>query len=314
MKWKKIGMIFNDMRGLFHYAQAPQALVFDSFVRVYFSSRELDEQGKYLSNIAFVDFNKNFTKTLRLALPKSVIKLGDLGCFDEHGIFPMNVIRYGEQIYAYTCGWSRRSSVSADASIGFAVSNDAGLTFSKMGDGPILSSSLNEPFLVGDPFVKIINNIGHMWYIYGVDWVLNPAEKEPQRVYKIGHAVSNDGISWTRGGKQVIDDKLNKSECQAMPSVVQIKDIYHMFFCYRQAINFRENKNNSYRIGYAYSRDLQTWTRNDDNVGIDVSENGWDSDMLCYPHVFECDGEIYMLYNGNNFGRNGFGLAVLEEM
>jgi len=34
--------------------------------------------------------------------------------------------------------------------------------------------------------------------------------------------------------------------------------------------------------------------------------------MMCYPHVFTCDGAAYMLYNGNRFGREGFGLAVLE--
>ena len=86
-----------------------------------------------------------------------------------------------------------------------------------------------------------------------------------------------------------------------------------MFFCYRQADGFRKNRDRSYRIGYAYSENLVDWTRDDENVGIDVSENGWDSDMLCYPHVFQCDGKIYLLYNGNEFGRLGFGLAVLEE-
>jgi hypothetical protein len=33
--------------------------------------------------------------------------------------------------------------------------------------------------------------------------------------------------------------------------------------------------------------------------------------MQCYPHVFECDGKVYLLYNGNEFGRYGFGLAEL---
>ena len=86
-----------------------------------------------------------------------------------------------------------------------------------------------------------------------------------------------------------------------------------MFFCYRHATGFRDKKERGYRIGYAYSTDLTTWTRDDEKVGIDVSEEGWDSDMLCYPHVFHCDDKVYLLYNGNDFGRNGFGLAVLED-
>ena len=35
--------------------------------------------------------------------------------------------------------------------------------------------------------------------------------------------------------------------------------------------------------------------------------------MHHYPHVFELNGKYYMLYNGNDFGMYGFGLAVLED-
>ena len=86
-----------------------------------------------------------------------------------------------------------------------------------------------------------------------------------------------------------------------------------MYFCYRNSIGFRENPNNAYRIGYAYSDNLIDWTRNDEMAGINVSHNGWDSEMMCYPHVFHCENKIYMLYNGNQFGRFGFGLAILED-
>jgi hypothetical protein len=85
-----------------------------------------------------------------------------------------------------------------------------------------------------------------------------------------------------------------------------------MFFCYRHATDFRRNRNRSYRIGYACSADLRRWTRDDARGGMDVSASGWDSEMICYPHVFRCDDAVYMLYNGNEFGRHGFGVAVLD--
>ncbi len=84
-----------------------------------------------------------------------------------------------------------------------------------------------------------------------------------------------------------------------------------MYFCYRAAHGFRECSDKAYRIGYAYSDDLKNWVRDDDQSGIDISAEGWDSEMQCYPHLFECNGNVYMLYNGNDFGRHGFGLAVL---
>ena len=52
--------------------------------------------------------------------------------------------------------------------------------------------------------------------------------------------------------------------------------------------------------------------RDDNKVGINVSDEGWDSEMISYPHVFELDGKTYMAYLGDQVGRYGFGLAVLE--
>ncbi len=317
MKWKKIGKIFDPTdhklpNNCFGFAQSPQTIVFDDYVRIYFSTREMDNSGKYLSHVAFVDFDKDFTSILRVS-DKTVIPLGKLGCFDEHGIFPMNVIRNKDKIFAYTTGWNRKVSVSADASIGFAYSHDDGLSFERLGDGPIMTASLHEPFLVCDAFVAHFSNSFYMWYIYGVKWIGDQQNQDPQRVYKIAQATSDDGVTWERNGECIIADKLDEDECQALPTVIFFDNKYHMFFCYRHATGFREIKARGYRIGYASSDDLKIWTRNDEYAGIQTSDDGWDSDMLCYPHVFHCNGEIYMLYNGNEFGRLGFGLAVLDK-
>lgn len=318
MKWKKRGKIFDPTEHLLpnqcrEFSQSPQALVFDNFVRIYFSTREKDQKnGKYLSHVAFVDFKKNLKDIISVS-KKTVVELGGLGCFDEHGIFPINVLRHKNRVYAYTCGWNRRVSVSVDTSIGFATSDDHGLTFQKLGSGPILSSSLNEPFLVGDAFVKVYDEVFHMWYMFGTQWKQYSENSPADRTYKIGHATSIDGIEWQKeDGRQIIPDKLNNNESMALPSVIKIGDRYHMFFCYRESSDFRKNSHRGYRIGYAYSDDLVNWTRNDDNVGLDTSDDSWDSDMQCYPHVFECDDKIYMLYNGNEFGRYGFGITELE--
>ena len=317
MKWMKLGQIFDPTdhslpNNCFEFAQSPQTLIFDDYIRVYFSTREKDNNGKYLSHVAFVDFDKTFHKILRIS-EQTVIPLGELGCFDEHGIFPFNVVRSGSQIFGYTTGWNRRISVSTDASIGLAISEDGGLSFKKIGAGPILSASLHEPFLIGDAFVRIFGDTFHMWYIHGVRWVTHTKNEPPDRIYKIAHATSTDGISWQKEGRQIISDKLNVDECQALPTVIKIANRHHMFFCYRQLSDFRKNKSRGYRIGYAFSDDLINWTRDDTDAGIEPSIDGWDSDMQCYPHVFKMDGEIFLIYNGNEFGRFGFGLAKLKD-
>jgi hypothetical protein len=317
MKWKKLGKIFDPtqhqlINNCVEFAQSPQTLIFDDFVRIYFCSREKDATGKYLSHVAYVDFDKNFKKIRKIS-DTNIIPLGDLGCFDEHGIFPINIVRDKDKILAYTTGWSRRVSVSADASIGLAVSKNEGESFEKFGNGPIMTASLAEPFLVCDASVKIFGDDYYMWYIYGTGWITDSQESEPQRVYKIAQAKSNDGITWERDSKKIIADKLNGDECQALPNVIYFRDSFHMFFCYRDAFGFRKIKEKAYKIGYAFSKDLKNWIRDDEQAGIDSSTDDWDSKMVCYPHVFQCNNQIYMLYNGNEFGRFGFGIAVLDE-
>lgn len=315
MRWRKLGKIFDpfDFPGQhLQFAQSPQTLLFDDFIRIYFSTRSTDANGKFRSHIAFVDMTRNLQQIRRVS-EHTVMPLGALGCFDEHGIFPINVVRHNGLIYGYTCGWSRRVSVSVETAIGLAMSRDEGETFERIGDGPILSASLREPCLVGDGFVKVIGNRFHMWYIFGTGWKKYSPDAPPDRTYKIGHAVSDNGIDWIKeDGHQIIPDRLGRDESQALPSVIQMGDRYHMFFCYRESFDFRSNATRGYRIGHAWSDDLCHWSRDDDSPELIGTPGAWDSDMQCYPHVFECDGNIYLLYNGNEFGRFGFGLAVLE--
>lgn len=318
MKWKKLGRIFNPVEhrlanNCVEFAQSPQTLVFDDFVRIYFSTRETDSKnGKFLSHIAFVDMSNDFKTVLNIS-KETVIKLGELGTFDEHGIFPINIVRDKEKVLAYTCGWSRRVSVSVETSTGLAISHNEGLSFQKVGHGPVLTSSANEPFLVGDSFVTRLDDSYHMLYIFGTRWIDTDTEGAA-RVYKIGQATSADGVNWIKEeGRQIISDFLNPDECQALPTMLFHNNRYHMYFCYREATGFRKDKTRGYRLGYAYSDDLKNWTRDEANCGIAFSEEGWDSDMMCYPHIFKWHDKVYLLYNGNEFGKYGFGLAVLEE-
>ncbi len=315
MKWRKLGHIFNPAEhrlanGCSTFAKSPQAIVFDRFIRIYFCAQKRSDNGKYVSCPYYVDLDKNLDKILNLS-SHTPLNIGDIGNFDEHGIFPMNVLKHGNRIMAYTTGWSRRVSVSIEMGIGFAESFDGGETFIKAGmGGPIMTSQLNESCLVGDGFVKYYDSNFHMWYIYGNKWKYYNEGIAPDRFYRIAYAHSPDGLNWHRDGRYIIESKL-QTECQALPTVFRLRDIYHMYFCYRNAFDFRNNPSNSYRLGYAFSLDGINWTRCDEKAGIDITPGSWDSDMMCYPNVFKSDNNYFMLYNGNEFGRHGFGAAIL---
>jgi hypothetical protein len=313
--WKKLGKVFDPKLIINHpwlqeFAQAPATLIFDDFVRIYFSCRPSpDLNGQYVSYSAYVDLDRrNLFKIVAVA-EKPILTLGGLGEFDEFGTYPVSIIRGNEnQLMAYYAGWTRCESVPFNVGIGCAVSADEGKTFSKIGTGPIISYTVDEPFVLSGPKVRRFNGSWQLFYIAGRKWKMVNGHPEP--VYKIRMATSPDGINWQKLNKDLIESRIEEDEAQASPDVIFVNGKYHMFFCYRYSSDYR-GKKNGYRIGYASSLDLINWVRDDSKAGIDISEEGWDSEMISYPHVFELDGKTYMAYLGNQVGRQGFGLAQL---
>lgn len=315
-KWKKLGKVFDptivkDREWLNEFAQAPSVLEFEDFIRVYFSGRpKPDVNGQYVSYSAYVDLDKNnFLNIIDIA-QNPILALGKLGSFDEFGIYPVSVLREENRYIAYYGGWTRCESVPFNVAIGYAVSEDNGKTFTRYGDGPILSYSPDEPFILSGPKIRRFHNTYYLFYIAGREWILADGKVEP--IYKIRMASSVDGLTWEKYNHDLINDVLGENEAQASPDVIYSNGKYHMFFCYRQPSDFRHNKDRSYRIGYAYSKDLLNWTRDDQQAGLDVSPEGWDSEMVAYPHVFIMNDKTYMFYLGNQVGKYGFGLAELD--
>ena len=313
--WKKLGKVFSpqSIEGrdwLREFAQAPSALILDDIVRMYFSCRPLpDAKGNYVSYSAYVDLDRNDLFHVRAVAEKPILKLGGVGDFDEFGTYPVSVIPDGERHLAYYAGWTRCESVPFNVAIGYAVSDDGGKSFTKEGHGPVLSYSPDEPFVLSGPKIRKFNNQYYLFYIAGKKWKMVNGRAEP--VYKIRMATSKDGRNWSRAGIDLIPEKIEEDEAQASPDVFYANGKYHMFFCYRYSANYR-SKTHGYRIGYASSLDLLHWERRDEAVGIGVSEEGWDSEMISYPHLFEVDGKTYMAYLGDQVGRFGFGLAMLD--
>src|SRR5687767_2615810 len=292
------------------FAQAPATLILDDLVRVYFSCRPgPDTNGQYVSHAAFVDLKRGNLFEHAALSPQPVLPLGPLGAFDEFGTYPMSVIRSGDEVWAYYGGWTRCVSVPFDVAIGRAVSRDGGMTFEKQGRGPVLGAGVDEPFVLSGPKVRRFGERWFLWYIAGVKWLATGGRAEP--VYRIRMATSKDGVSWRRHNQELIPPRLEADECQASPDVIYANGKYHMFFCYRHSLDYR-NRERGYRIGYASSADLEHWARDDARAGIEVSSEGWDAQMIGYPHVFELDGDTYMMYLGDQVGRHGFGLARLD--
>lgn len=315
-RWEKLGLVFSPKMvadrpwWLDQFAQAPAALKLEDRIRMYFSCRPRpDSNGQFVSHTAFVDLALDDPTTVISVASEPVIDLGDIGAFDQFGVYPFSVIQRGAEVWAYYGGWTRCESVPFNVAIGVARSTDKGETFQRVGPGPVLSYTPDEPFILSGPKIRQFGGRFFLFYIAGSKWLATDDGPEP--VYRIRMATSDDGLTWERDGRDLIAPKILPDEAQASPDVSYFGGRYHMFFCYRSSVNYRSGPG-SYRIGYAWSANLIDWVREDKAAGIDVSASGWDDDMVAYPHVFETAGNRFMAYLGNSVGREGFGLARLR--
>jgi hypothetical protein len=301
MKWVKKGLIFSPQgqhEWVTTHAMLPVAdRIGDDLYRIYFSGR--DRLNRSLIGYVEVDMN-NPREILKLS-KEPVLGLGKLGAFDDNGVSPTWLVNQGEKKYLYYFGWNKGSTVRAAEVSGLAISADGGQTFERHSRAPIIDRTDAEPYLIlVISCILIEGGIWRMWYDSADEWQ-SPALPR----YNIKYAQSGDGIHWKREGIISVDYKSSDESRVSRASVIKEDGIYKMWHCY--AIG-----SGGYKMGYAESGDGIHFKRMDGAVGIDVSADGWDSEMVCYPHVFVHKGQKIMLYCGNGYGRTGFGLAVME--
>jgi predicted GH43/DUF377 family glycosyl hydrolase len=305
MKWLKKGRIFipnHNFGWMNSHAQIPTVLVKEDRLRVYFATRPQNNLGL----TTFIDLDKRDPRKILYIHDKPILEVGKPGMFDNHGIFPSHVMIVEDRIFLYYVGWYRGTSIPYHNAVGLATSDDGGVTFSKMFEGPIVDRTPTEPYSMGAVYIIHKDEQYHMFYNCVFDWIYINNKYEP--LYHIRHALSNDGIEWKKTGQIIVKENYYK-EAVARPSILHRDSIYHMWFCYRGSEDFRNGKD-SYKIGYAFSENLVDWTREDRLAGIHTSDDDWDSKMLAYPYVVNVDGETLMFYNGNGFGTSGFGYAI----
>ena len=312
MGWVKRGHIFKPS-GIHYWdkshAQLPIAdyLKNSGIIRVYFSTR--DKYNRSLPN--FIDLDASNPKKVIKVSKRPILKLGIKGTFDDCGVMPSWVTSFKKKKYLYYIGWNVRNTIPYHNCVGLAISEDNGKSFKKFSEGPLWDRDYKEPYYSGTCCVLIDDNKWKNWYLSCTGWYKINNKLEPR--YHLKYAESEDGINWKRNGIVAIDYQ-NQEEAGIVKASVIIEDgSYKMWYSYRKLKNYRTDKNNSYRIGYAISKDGKNWARMDDVMKMDLSDKGWDSQMLAYPHVVKVEDKLLMFYNGNGFGQSGFGYATLED-
>ncbi len=292
--WIKQGNIFSK-----HHAQVPVVDVYDSFFRIYYSTR-IDGKSRPM----FIDVDKDNPKNILTSPQKVVLNLGKPGSFDWAGIMPTDIITIDNVKYLYYIGWSLRQDVPYHNSLGLAISKDDGKTWKKYSKGPVFSTSYKEPGYIGT--IDILKESTHLkgYYLSCQEWVKDEV-MEP--LYDIKLATSKNGIDWEPTGKICIPLEKNEGGISAA-RIIKINNTYKMWFSVRDKTDYRKNSENSYRIKLATSSDGVSWIRHSGNE-LDISTEPWEDFMVCYPEIVQNSNKLHMFYNGNGFGKTGIGYA-----
>ena len=304
--WEKKGLIYN-VNGEFEWdkshAQVPVVDMLSDSLRIYYATRNIE--GK--SNISFIEVDKENPHKIIFKNRTPIFNFGNIGTFDDSGMMPSSIINVGNKKYLYYVGWTTRKSVPYQNAVGLAISEDGGETFNRVSEGPIISVNHLEPYFSGTSYVMFDSGLYKIWYLSCIKWQVFDGKPEP--IYNIKYAESLDGIIWNQTGKVAIHLKEDEGGLVSA-SVIKQNGIFKMWFGKRKKSDYRKNIENTYRIGFAESMDGVNWDRKDNFSGIDISEVGWDSEMISYPYVFKSNKDLIMLYNGNGFGKTGFGYAI----
>lgn len=307
IEWEKLGRIFCPTGEGFFKTHAARPIVVKNAdsgrLRIFYSSR--DDDDRMLPT--FIDVDADDPRRIVATCDQPLTTLGRPGAFDDSGVTLGSAIERDNVLYFYYTGWKRRRVVSFEMSMGVLRWDRDDQRLHRIHEGPLIGQDIHHPFLTAGPFVVDDGGTLKMWYCSATEWKFPGGNPEP--IYTVFYAESDDGLTWKPHGKPVIPYNFD-GEVITAPWVVKTKDGYAMWYS-RRGSDSRQAKN--YRIGYAESTDGISWQRLDENPGISTSAEGWDSEMVCYPAVCNVADKTYMFYSGNGVGRGGLGVAVARQ-
>jgi predicted GH43/DUF377 family glycosyl hydrolase len=304
MKWRKMGRVYvpgGEMWWAKRYAFPPTPhFISGDVIRMYVAFCDENTVGR----IGYVDISAENPSEVINVSREPVLDIGTPGAFDENGILPTSIVDVDGRLYLYYVGYQLGMKVRYYQFEGLAASDDGGDSFERVLRVPVTDRSDAEMLNRTSAFVRRRGGLFEMWYVGGSDWTV--VNGKPLPVYNIKYLTSPDGIEWGPEGRVCISYESEDEHAFGKPFIFEDGRLQRMFYSVR-------TRSKGYRIGYAESVDGQAWVRKDSEVGIDVSESGWDSEMIAYACVVRYKERVYMFYNGNNLGATGFGYAVLES-
>ncbi|UXA52865.1 hypothetical protein M0D45_19935 [Xanthomonas prunicola] len=299
--WSKRGLVFDVARdgigGWMHHAAltpTPHRLC-AQVLRVYAGFR--DAQG--VSRIGYVDVRADAPTQIVGISKQPVLDIGRDGCFDDNGMILGDVVAGPDGLYLFYVGFQRVAKAKFLAFTGLAVSSDGGESFQRRQQTPLLDRAPGRSTIAAVHSARYEEGRWRLWYAVGDDWETIGGQPYPR--YHIRYAETDD-LRCIPTDDAVCLRPHGDEYRIGRPRVYRLGGRYLMYFT-------RGDIHGGYFPGIAFSEDGVHWERDDSQLGLALSDDGWDAQTLCYPALIQHGERVLMFYNGNAMGQAGFGLA-----
>jgi len=300
VSWTKLGLVLEPRGAPLErtHAMLPSPDVRNDCVRVYFASCDGDLRGRIFS----ADLDKTDPRSVLRRPAEAVLDLGEAEAFDADGVNPSQLLRVNGAQYLYYIGWKRRDeSVPYTLFAGLAISEDDGLTFKRATKSPILPPTDGEAYFRTAPHVYAVSGGWAMYYIGGGSFFTSRTGKRLP-LYGLCRSYSKDGISWSGA------ETLMQPDAAAGEIGFGRPFLWHD--CEGRVCLYISVRTETGYTLCSFPDSGDGFARDKAHHVVSVSDSGWDSEMTCFGAPYRAAGSEFLLYNGNQFGRTGFGVAT----
>lgn len=294
------------------HAQTPSPLILGPrHWRIYFSARDIQNRAQMI----FVDVDPLDDMRILNVHDTPLLELGPPGRFDSTAQGVSHVVREGDKVLLYYIGMHLRADVPYGICVGLAESLDGGTSFERVSDGPILSINQLDPYFTSLMHVTPQPDGSSVaWFMTCTGWE-ERSNGVHDAVYGLRRAVSPDGRHWTPTTVTIgLEDGIfDEAVGLARPWVISMGGPDRLWFSHRSRLNFRTDTNAAYRIMDIDLNQSGAPTGTPRLLKFDTppASDGWDGFMQAYPSILPLGEGYVMFYNGNGFGKSGFGWATL---
>lgn len=278
-----------------HLANPTPFYLGGNIVRIFFSSRNL----KNKAGITFIDLDIDRFELLNNKLNILFKAEGYTNTYFRDGISLGNIFSHKMRYFLSFMGWDISSKSPWEGRVGIAEIDPFSPSLLYISDTPIIETFEHVDSSLSYPMVRAINDELHIWY----GNTLKKDAGNGDMLHTIHLSILKSDNSLEHKG-QVIDYEIGKSQAFSRPTILEHNGTLNMLYSVRGI-------STNYRIKRVVSNDGFTWEKADFQL-IGTNHLG-EQEMQCYPYLITIADKVFLFYNGNEYGRSGMGIAILEQ-